>query len=186
MKKELKTFLAILIVIFIFLSLWLTIDFLYAVFNNSITNALSTFKTISLPDILMGTLIVIILGLCLYFLKWLLEEFYNFLPLNLKEKLHTLPKLNFPIISTFLIMTFLLVSLTTDQFNLITAIIATAVLFQNLLDKSQDEEKIQSTNLTINIIINQNDSIKKQKKKILLKKYQNNYKHYYTNKHKQE
>lgn len=90
------------------------------IFLASITNAISSLKTISLTDIRNGFIVTCLLSVIVCAVNSSINQLLERPNQSLRNSS-----------ITFLVMVFLLISLSIEQFNIITGILATSILIQN-------------------------------------------------------
>lgn len=125
-----------------------------AIFSASITNTIASLKSISITDIRNGFIVTCLLSVFVYTLNRSMNQLLE----HPNQSLHDGS-------ITFLVMAFLLISLSIEQFNIITGILATFVLIQNNF----------TTNLTSKVL---GETDTKPKKYILKRSKRKNDHHY--------
>lgn len=125
-----------------------------AIFLASTTNAISSLKSIFLTDVRNGFIVTCLLSVFVYALNSSMNQFLERPNQSLRNSS-----------ITFLVMAFLLISLSIEQFNIITGILATFILIQNNF----------TTNLTPKIL---SEPDTKPKKYILKRTKRENNHHY--------
>lgn len=141
----------------LFTCLWGFSLFINAIFFASITNTIASLKNISLTDIRNGFIVTSLLSIFVYTLNDSVNQFLKRPSQSLRDGS-----------ITFLVMVFLLVSLSVEQFNIVTGILATFVLIQNNF----------TTNLTSKVL----DKTDTKPKKYILKGTKRENNHHYNRK----
>ena len=153
-KRYQKHFNFLFKIVMLFLCLRAFYLIINAIFLASTTNAISSLKSIFLTDIRNGFIVTCLLSVFVYAVNDSMNQL-------LKRHSHLLRDGSI----TFLVMAFLLTSLSIEQFNIITGILATFVLIQNNF----------TTNLTSKVL---SEPDTKPKKYILKRTKRENNHHY--------
>ena len=127
------------------------------IFLASITNAISSLKTISLTDIRNGFIVTCLLSVIVCAVNSSINQLLERPNQSLRNSS-----------ITFLVMVFLLISLSIEQFNIITGILATSILIQNNF----------TNNLTSKVLSEPNT----KPKKYILKRTKRENNHHYNRK----